>query len=77
MAKARPGTMRQVVAKNIRLLRNNLGISQEELAFRAKLNRTYVGSIERAERNVSIDNIEKVARALQVKPHQLLVDDRR
>ncbi len=77
MAKARPGTMRQVVAKNIRLLRNNLGISQEELAFRAKLNRTYVGSIERAERNVSIDNIEKVARALQVKPHQLLVEDRR
>ena len=76
MARARSGTMRQVVAKNIRLLRNNLQISQEELAFRAKLNRTYVGSIERAERNVSIDNIEKLAKALSVDPHQLLVDRR-
>jgi len=68
--------MRQVVAKNIRLLRNNLEISQEELAFRAKLNRTYVGSIERAERNVSIDNIEKIAKALDVDPHQLLMERR-
>jgi len=76
MARARSGAMRQVVAKNIRLLRNNLEISQEELAFRAKLNRTYVGSIERAERNVSIDNIEKIAKALDVDPHQLLMERR-
>jgi transcriptional regulator with XRE-family HTH domain len=64
--------LRESVAKNIRLIRNNLGLSQEELAEQAGLHRTYIGSIERAERNVSIDNIEKIARALKVQPHELL-----
>lgn len=76
MAK-RAASLRQVVAKNIRVLRNELGISQEELADRARLHRTYIGSIERAERNVSIDNIEKIARALEIRPQKLLADDRR
>lgn len=55
---------RQRVAWHIRRQREVLGISQEELAGRAGLHRTYVGSVERAERNVSVDNIERLARAL-------------
>jgi transcriptional regulator with XRE-family HTH domain len=77
MAKAKSKKLREVLAKNIRLFRNDLGMSQEELGYKAKLHRTYVGMIERSERNLSIDNIEKIAKALGVKPHQLLVDERR
>lgn len=57
--------VRAVLAKNMRHLRAELGISQEGLADEAGLHRTYVGAIERAERNVSVDNIEKIARALK------------
>jgi transcriptional regulator with XRE-family HTH domain len=77
MAKAKPGKLRQVLADNIRRLRHELGISQEELAHRAKIHRTYMSSIERAQRNVAIDNVEKIAKGLEVKPHQLLLDGRR
>jgi transcriptional regulator with XRE-family HTH domain len=77
MATAKPGKLRQVLAKNVRLFRHELGITQEELAHKAKVHRTYLGMIERAERNLSIDNIEKIAKALEVKPHQLLMDERR
>ena len=77
MAKAKSKNLRHVLAKNMRLLRNDLGLSQEELAHKAKLHRTYMGMIERSERNLSIDNIEKIANALGVKPHQLLMDERR
>lgn len=55
---------RKILARNLRAKRADLGISQEELADRAGLHRTYVGAIERAERNVSIDNIEKLAAAV-------------
>ncbi len=57
-------TARKIFAQNVRLRRSKLGLSQEALAARAGLHRTYVGSIERAERNVSIDNMEKIAAAL-------------
>lgn len=52
--------------KKLRILRNKAGLSQEELGFRANLHRTYIGSIERAEQNVSVDNIHKLAKALKV-----------
>jgi transcriptional regulator with XRE-family HTH domain len=76
MATAKRGKLRHVLADNICRLRNEMGISQEELAHRARVHRTYMSFIERAHRNVTIDNIEKFAKALDVKPHQLL-DDRR
>jgi transcriptional regulator with XRE-family HTH domain len=63
---------RQLFADNVRRLRELRGWSQETLATQAKLHRTYVGSVERAERNVSIDNMEKIARALSVALHVLL-----
>lgn len=58
-------------------MRHSLGLSQEELAHTAKLHRTFVGSIERSEQNLSLDSIEKIAKALGVKPYQLLMDERR
>lgn len=54
------------LAKNLRLLRARDGLSQEALADLVDLHRTYVGSIERSERNVSLDNVEKLATALKI-----------
>lgn len=51
----------------VRKLRKERGLSQEELAFRAGLHRTYIGMIERGEKNITLTNIEKVAKALNVK----------
>jgi transcriptional regulator with XRE-family HTH domain len=56
----------------IRDLRTELGFSQEALAELSELHRTYVGGIERGERNVSLENIVRIARALKVTPSQLL-----
>lgn len=50
--------------KEIRLIK---GISQEELSFRANLHRTYISSIELGKRNISLVNIEKLAKALDIK----------
>ena len=55
-----------LVGKRVKELRNKLGISQEELADLAGLDRTYVTSVECGRRNISIVNIEKLARALKV-----------
>ncbi len=46
-------------------------MSQEELGFRANLHRTYIGAIERAEQNVAVDNIHKLAKALKVSAEEL------
>lgn len=67
--------LRAVLARNIRLRRSALGISQEALADLAELHRTYVGAVERSERNISIDNIGKLARALQTSPSELLTGE--
>lgn len=63
---------RKQFGERVRKLRKKLGISQEELGFRAGLHRTYIGSIERGEQNVSIDNIHKIAKGLKVSPKELL-----
>lgn len=53
--------------KKVRAERDKLGFSQEELASRAGVHRTYIGMIERAEKNITLENIEKVAKALNLK----------
>jgi transcriptional regulator with XRE-family HTH domain len=57
--------VRRSFGKRVRELRKQKGYSQEELADKAGLHRTYIGSIERGEQNVSIDNIDKIAKALK------------
>ena len=50
----------------VRDKRLKLGLSQEELASRAGVHRTYIGMIERAEKNITLGNIEKIAKALNI-----------
>lgn len=64
-----------LVGKRIRQLRNNLGISQEELADIAKLDRTYITSVECGKRNISIVNIDKIATALKVELNEFFTFD--
>lgn len=61
-----------IFGENVRKHRRILDISQEELAHRADLHRTYIGMIERAEKNITLVNMEKIANALQVKIEDLL-----
>ncbi|HEO1760255.1 MULTISPECIES: helix-turn-helix domain-containing protein [unclassified Pseudomonas] len=64
-----------VFAANVRRRRLELGLSQEELAEAAGVHRTYVGMLERGEKNVTIYNIERIAIALGVRPSALLEGD--
>jgi transcriptional regulator with XRE-family HTH domain len=59
----------------LRQIRHIRGLSQEELADMAGLHRTYVGSVERSERNISIDNMERLAKALEVDLTELLTEE--
>jgi transcriptional regulator with XRE-family HTH domain len=70
-----PDSARAVFARNLRSRRDALGLSQEALAARAGLHRTYVGAVERAEVNASIDNLERLARAVLTPLSTLLRDD--
>ena len=67
-----PMTARKTLGENVRRLRTEQGFSQESFAHHVGLHRTYIGSIERAEINVSIDNIERIAKALKVDASVLL-----
>ncbi|MDD4628326.1 MAG: helix-turn-helix transcriptional regulator [Candidatus Peribacteraceae bacterium] len=60
--------------KSVRALRERQGLSQEELGAKAKLHRTYIGMIERGEKNITLENIEKIAKALGVPIPKLLVN---
>ena len=60
--------LRRIVARNLRRVRQQKGMSQEELADAAGINRNYVGMIERCENAASIDTLERLAKALEVDP---------
>ena len=64
--------LRHLFAKNLRRARLAKPLSQESLAELAGLHRTYVGSVERGERNISIDNMDRLAKALGVTVQSLL-----
>jgi transcriptional regulator with XRE-family HTH domain len=65
--------LRQVVARNLRVMRKQKGLSQEELAYQAGVNRNYVGQIEREEKSPTVDMVEKLASALGVVPEEMLI----
>ncbi|TFW33587.1 helix-turn-helix domain-containing protein [Massilia horti] len=64
---------RSVLAQNVVRLRTEKRWSQEMLAFESGLHRTFIAHVERRARNISIDNLEKIARALGVQPYILLM----
>jgi transcriptional regulator with XRE-family HTH domain len=71
-ASSQPSPLVAIFAANVRRHRLALGFSQEELAEAAGVHRTYVGMLERGEKNVTIYNIERIATALGVPPDSLL-----
>lgn len=60
------------VGENIRLVRKSKGLSQEQLALRAEINASYMGQVERGEKNPTIDVLGKIAAALQTPLEQLV-----
>lgn len=75
MPGAPPRSLISLFARKLREARTRVGMSQERLAEECGLHRTYVGSVERGERNVSLANVERIARALDVEPWRLLRPD--
>ena len=66
MTVSQDNDIRMAFGHRVRLLRKHQGLSQEQLALKCGLDRTYVGAVERGERNISILNIEKIAHALDI-----------
>jgi transcriptional regulator with XRE-family HTH domain len=64
--------MPQVVARNLRRVRHARGLSQEEVALRAEIDRTYVSALERAKYNPTVDMVARLAAVLDVTPASLL-----
>lgn len=65
-------SLRLTFARNIRLVRIHAGISQERMAAEAGLDRAFVGTLERGQRNISIDNVELIAKAIGMPAHELM-----
>jgi len=65
----------RAIGKNIKFLRESRGYSQESLGLKTGFHRTYIGAVERGERNLTIANLCQIASALKVHPGILLFDD--
>lgn len=65
----------RVFSHNVRLYRTRLGLSQEMVAFRTGLHRTYISAVECGKRNISLDNIQKIADAFEIETYLLFVDN--
>lgn len=64
----------RVFSKNVKTYRVQLGLSQEHLAEKAGLHRTYISAIECGKRSISLDNIQKIADALKIETYLLFID---
>ena len=65
--------LQDIFARNVRIERTKMGVTQEELAAMCGYHRTYIGSVERGERNITLATVEALASAFGVKPYKLLV----
>ena len=65
----------KVFSSNVRKYRLSLGLSQEQFAENCGLHRTYISSVERFQRNVSLQNIQKIASALNIDVYKLFLED--
>jgi len=63
------------LGRNVRAIRISLGLSQEELAFRAGMKRTYLSDLERGVRNPTVRAVERLALAMEIAAHELLLKD--
>lgn len=69
-------TIQTILGRNMKYHRQRIGLSQEDLADKALLHRSYVGAVERGKRNICLANLVRIAEALGVEPCQLLMDDK-
>ena len=67
--------IRRTIGRRIKYYREQQGLSQEVVGKLAGLHRSYIGGVERGERNIGVDNLAKIAKALGMKPWQLLHED--
>ena len=65
----------KVFSSNLKKYRTNLGISQEAFAEKAGLHRTYISAVERGKRSISLDNVQKIADALEVETYLLFMNN--
>lgn len=65
----------KIFANNLKKNRLKQALSQEELAFRTGLHRTYISDIERAKRSISLGNIQKISIALEIEPYKLFIKE--
>jgi transcriptional regulator with XRE-family HTH domain len=66
--------LRTKLGRTVRRLRKAAGYSQESFADRCGVHRTYMGAVERGETNISLDNLERISRALNLSAGELLMD---
>jgi transcriptional regulator with XRE-family HTH domain len=71
MKESRQNKIKLAFGMRLRELRQEKGLSQESLALACELDRTYIGGVERGERNISLINIIKISEALKISPSQL------
>ena len=65
----------KIFGKNVKKYRQQLGISQEELANRSNLHRTYISAIECFRRSIALENIQRIADALEIETYKLFLED--
>lgn len=66
----------KVFGTNLRKYRNELGVSQEKFAEMCGLHRTYISDIERFQRSIALDNVQKIADALGIETYKLFIEER-